>query len=55
MFNEDLVEYSVEFEVRETMTYRVFAKNEDEAIEKAQADADLDYNGDAEFLNIWEV
>ena len=47
--------FEVEFEVRDTVTYSVYAEDEDSAIEKAQEDADLDHNGCADYINSWMV
>lgn len=52
---EDKVLFKVEFEVLEQVTYSVYAVDEDEAIEIAQKDANLDHNGRAEYVQSWEV
>ena len=49
---EDVL-FKVEFEVREKVTYSVYAKDEDEAIEKAYKDVNLDYD-DADYVQSWE-
>ena len=46
--------FCVKFEVKELMLYEVEAESMDEAIQKAQEMADLDYHGDADFLDVWE-
>ena len=51
MSNEKL-EFTVEFEVREIVSYTVEAYDVDEAIRKASADMKLDYN-DADFIQVY--
>lgn len=53
--SDNLKLFKVEFEIRETVIYSVYAENEDDAIEKAQCDADLDYDGNADYYQSWEV
>ena len=50
---EDLVEYVVTFTVQEKISYTVLATDIDEAIAKAEQDANLDYE-DAEYYDAWE-
>lgn len=55
MNEDEEVMFAVEFEVRDRVTYRVMATNEDEAVEKAMKDAELDYSGDADYIQSWEI
>ena len=53
--SDELKLFEVEFEVRDTVIYSVYAEDEDSAIEKAHEDADLDHNGCAVYINSWMV
>ena len=52
--SDELITYNVRVEYREYADITVKAENEDEAIKLAMSDADLDYDGTAEFVDIWE-